>query len=227
MDPPKLALQTILIEVWFVFFLGTLRQTEKEHKQLIKGWNSQPGDISEWVLQRDAKERLYQILELLRREWRHWMPPYGLLKLSAGTLELDAAVSEHVRDKISGFSKEEPKYGYIIPPKLTSHGSLESYEDAYLALRSQIAYFPLWMKGNDDLDEIHFYEFIPQRFDHIIQHHFVGKTFAELEEAFPWFRFSFDPTSSVFEAPWYMARLYDGHPDSGWNASELLDLRLF
>lgn len=221
----EIAQRTILLEVWLVFFFGILRKTEEEHKELVEGWNGQ-GDTDELVLQWDAKERLYQVLLLLRNEWRHWMPPFGLLKLSRGTLTLDATISDRVQAKF-GLSKEEPKYGYIIPPQLTSHEPLDSYQDAYLAQRSQIAYFPLWMKGNDVLDELHYFEFIPQRFDDIIERNFDGKTFAELEEAFQWFHFSFNPTSSVHEVPWCMERFYDGSIESGWKMSSLLDLNFF
>jgi hypothetical protein len=220
----ELTIRTVTMELWVVFFFGLLRQIEEEHFELIKDWHLREEYIHRSTLEIDAKKKLFEILQLIRKDWPHPIPPYERVIISKGFLTEGAVLSDYAREKCDWVVLENPVFGFRTPPRLTSL-ELPTFQD-YLTYRNRILVEPRWTT-NDTLMMIYcFDKCVPSEFD-LFQENISSKTFLELEQ-FPWFRFSFDPETSVYESDWKRNGWYfPSQIDSGFDPSSLIDEELF
>jgi len=220
----ELTVRTITMELWVVFFFGLLRQIEEEHLELIKDWHLRKEYIHTPTLEVDAKKKLFEILQLIRKEWPHSIPPYDRVIISKGYLTEGAVLSGYAREKCDWVRLEKAVFGFRAPPRLTSL-ELPTFQD-YLIYRNKILVEPRWTT-NDKLAMIYCFDnFVPTEFN-LFQENMSSKTFLEIEQ-FPWFRFSFDPETSAYEYDWKRDGWYfPSQINSGFDPSSLIDEELF
>jgi hypothetical protein len=225
MQDSELTLRTIVVDLWLVFFFGLLREIEEEHYHMTKEWQYREDNIELWILKIDAQTKLFEVLQLIRKEWPHPMPPYGLVEISEGKLTVNAVLSRRACGKFD-VEEEQPVYGFRTPPRLTSLES-PSLED-YLSERGKVFLEPRWTQ-NEKMSELYCLDdYFPEDFDVLYQEHISCRTFLELEQLFPWFRFSFDPETSFYGYSWQRAGFYKDHNyKSGYHPASLIDDELF